>query len=163
MSYLEAMAEYQEEGRYLDRDLQRLSVHFEEIVQNMLEDRNQPKERFPEWVEIVPESIFWLVKDDIYLGSIYIRHRLNWHLEKWGGHVSFLIRPSKRNQGFGKKLLQKGIPAINALGIEKALMTIAPDNTPALRIAEFCGAVLEDTTQATDKFPERRRYWLDCT
>ncbi len=109
----------------------------------------------------MPETSLWLVKGDKYIGSFNIRHRLNWHLEKWGGHVNFIIRPSMRGKGFGKKILQKGLPIVNYLGIERALFTIAPESSCAARILEFCGAELEDETPATEQFPARKRYWVN--
>ena len=162
-SYISAMKEYHAEKRFLDREIPYLNNQFSVFVENMNEDRGQPNERFPDWVERVPETVLWLMKDNTYYGSLYIRHRLNWHLEKWGGHVSFVIRPTKRGQGFGKKILQKGIPAINAVGIDKALITIDPNDTAGIRIAECCDAEYYDTTPETDRFPSRMRYWLNCS
>lgn len=68
-----------------------------------------------------------------------------------------------REKGFGKKILQKSMPAMAHLGIDRALLTPAPDNHAGIRIIEFCGGELEDETPQTDKFPARKRYWLDCT
>jgi predicted acetyltransferase len=68
-----------------------------------------------------------------------------------------------RSKGFGKKLLQKAIPYIAYNGIDTALLTVDPKNTAANRIVQFCGGELEDTLPATGRFPERHRYWLDCT
>ena len=74
-----------------------------------LEKLNTPDQvaydKYQDWVEPVPETVLWLVKDNHYIGTLSIRHRLNWHLEKWGGHVHYKVRPSLRNKGFGKKML----------------------------------------------------------
>ena len=66
-----------------------------------------------------------------------------------------------RNKGFGKKILQKGLPIVNYLGIERALFTIAPDNHSAKHVIEFCGGTLEDEVPATEQFPARMRYWIN--
>ena len=84
-------------------------------------------------------------------------------LEKWGGHINFVVRPSMRDKGFGKKILQKGMPYICYVGIDRALVTVSPKNKAAIQIIEFCGGQMEDETTETDKFPARRRYWLDCS
>src|SRR5690606_20234669 len=97
-----------------------------------------------------------------YIGSLNIRHRLNWHLEKWGGHINFIIRPSMRGKGFGKKLLQKGIPCASYLGIERALITLDPRHNAAAHIVKLCGGKYQDTTPETNQFPPRKRYWLPC-
>jgi len=162
-SYLEALKEYHAEGRYKYQDIALLNANFEEFIKEMRSEKGYPHQPYQDWVEPVPETIVWLVKDKAYLGSVDIRHRLNWHLEKWGGHVHFNIRPSMRGKGFGMKILQKAIPIVNYIGIDKALITLAPNDKAAIRIIEGCGGIFEDETQATDKFPAMRRYWLDCS
>lgn len=160
--YLEALKEYHAEGRYLHQDIDRLSVDFETFIKEMRAEKGYPHQPYQDWVEPVPETIVWLVKDGKYIGTVDIRHRLNWHLEKWGGHVHFNIRPSMRGKSYGTKILKKAAPIINYLGIDKALITVRPDDEAAIRIVESCGAEFEDETTATDKFPAMRRYWLDC-
>ncbi len=162
-SFLEAMHEYQAEGRYDFIDLNAMQTNFEKFIKDINNKDLHLHKPFEDWIEPVPETIVWLVKEHKYIGSINIRHRLNWHLEKWGGHTNFIIRPSMRGKGFGKKILQKAMPAMAHLGIESALITPKPNNLPAIRVIEFCGAKLQDETDATDRFPNRRRYWLDCT
>ena len=162
-SYLEALQEFHAEKRYTHQDITALNVDFDEFIKQISTERGYPHQPYQDWVEPVPETIVWLVKDDQYIGTVDIRHRLNWHLEKWGGHVHFNIRPSMRGLGFGMKILKKAIPIINYLGIDKALITVKPNDEAAIRIIEACGGKFEDETQSTDKFPTMRRYWLDCT
>lgn len=160
-SLLEALTEFHAEGRYCFLKHEKLRDDFENIIKG-LSARQGPMHRpFPSWAEPVPETELWLVKGHKYIGSIQIRHRINWHLEKWGGHVNFFIRPSMRGKGFGKKMLQKAIPYMLHLGIEKALLTCEPENKAAQAVIEFCGGKYQDTLPATDKFPKRMRYWLD--
>jgi predicted acetyltransferase len=162
-SFLEALDEFHGEGRYLFVDRAKIEPKFESFIDEIRTGKRHLHKPYADWVEPVPETILWLVKDDQYIGTLNIRHRLNWHLEKWGGHVNFIIRPSMRRKGFGKKILQKGMPFVAYLGIDKALITLAPENKSAIKIVEFCGGVLQDETPATDKFPARLRYWLDCS
>lgn len=162
-SFLKALAEYHAEGRRLYNDLDRVAGDFPAYVTALRAERGYPHQPFQDWVEPVPETVLWLVKDEEYIGTADIRHRLNWHLEKWGGNIHFAIRPSMRGKGFGKKILTKAKPFANYLGIERALITVAPDNIPAIKVVEFCGATLRDQTPETEQFPARLRYWLDCT
>ena len=161
--YLEALEEYHKEGRYLYQNIDTLKADFKKFIKELRTDKGYPHQPYQDWVDPVPETVVWLVKDNQYIGTVDIRHRLNWHLEKWGGHIHFNIRPSMRGKGFGVKMLKKAMPIINYLGIDKALITIEPDNKAGIHIVEACGAVFEDETAATDKFPAMRRYWLDCT
>ena len=164
-SYLKALDEFHDEGRYMflsDEELQN-DESFESFVNDINEGRQHLHKPHADWVEPVPETALWLVKEDQFIGTLNIRHRLNWHLEKWGGHINFVIRPSMRGKGFGKKILQKGMPFACYLGIERALLTVNQDNKAAIRIVEFCGGKLEDETSGTERFPPRLRYWLDCS
>ena len=161
--YLDALREYHAEGQYTHQDIGTLKGDFDAFVKELNTEKGYPHQPYQDWVEPVPETIVWLVKDGKYIGTVDIRHRLNWHLEKWGGHVHFNIRPSMRGKGYGQKILKKSMPIINYLGIDKALITIAPGDETAIHIVESCGGEFEDETTATDKFPAMRRYWLDCT
>ena len=160
-SYLEALGEYHNEGRYKFLDVHELEDNFENFINDLNEGNRYIHKPYADWVEPVPETALWLVKNDKYVGSLNVRHRLNWHLEKWGGHINFVIRPSMRGKGFGKKILQKGLPIAEYLGIEEALLTITPDSTSAGRVIESCGGEFEDETQATEQFPARKRYWIN--
>ena len=162
-SYIEALHEYHAEGRYKFLDPDEISKTFEKFVSDLNAGKRHLHKPYADWVEPVPETALWLVKEDRYIGSFNIRHRLNWHLEKWGGHINFVIRPSMRGKGFGKKILQKGLPIANYLGIERALFTIDKDNKSAIHVLEFCGGELEDETSATEQFPARLRYWVNTT
>lgn len=161
-SFLEALKEFQAEGRYKFLKYEEIERDFDKFVTDINEGRRHMHKPYADWVEPVTETVLWMVKDGDFIGIFNVRHRLNWHLEKWGGHINFLIRPSMRGKSFGKKILQKGIPYACYLGIDKALITVDPNNKSAQRIIEHCGGVLENETQATDKFPARKRYWLDC-
>ncbi|MAY99267.1 MAG: GNAT family N-acetyltransferase [Micavibrio sp.] len=162
-SYLEALAEFHEEGRYLKKKIDTISEDFDTYVELLHQDKGHPEEHFDSWTEEVPQTVLWFVKDMEYLGTLNIRHRLNWHLEKWGGHITFVIRPSKRGLGFGRKILQKGLPIANALGLDRALLTVPTENEKAQQIVEFCGGELQDTTSETENFKACHRYWIDCT
>lgn len=162
-SFLEALREFHQEGRYKHLDVEELRTNFKSFVEMMRTERGKPHHPFQEWVEPVPETVLWFVKDNQYLGTVDIRHRLNWHLERWGGHLHFILRPSMRNKGFGSKMIYKTIPFANYLGIEKALITIDPENQTLIEVIESCGGQFEDELAATKQFPARRRYWLDCT
>ena len=162
-SYLEALKEFQAEGRYTFLDIDHVRDNFEDFIRKVNDGKKHLHKPYADWVEPIPETVLWLVKDREFIGTLNIRHRLNWHLEKWGGHVHFVIRPSIRGKGFGKKILKKAIPIINYLGIDKALLTVSPDNAAGIKIIESCGGKFEDETSETEQFPAMRRYWLDCT
>jgi predicted acetyltransferase len=162
-SFLEALREYHEESHYLFYDYNYVAGNFEKFINDLATEKGTPHKEYQDWAEPVPETVLWLVKDGHYIGTVEIRHRLNWHLEKLGGNIHFTIRPSMRGRGFGKKILQKALPYAANLGMDKALITVSPDNSAANRIVEFAGGKFEDETPETGRFPARYRYWIDCT
>ena len=161
-SFLEALSEFHAEDRYSFLNIEALSQEFDQFIEDINSGQRHLHKPFANWVEPVPETILWFVKGDHYIGSFNIRHRLNWHLEKWGGHLNFVIRPSMRGKGFGKKLLQKGLPCAYYLGIDKALITLDPNHTATEHIIDLCGGEFQDETPQTDQFPARKRYWIAC-
>lgn len=162
-SYLEALEEFHAEGRYQFIRLDEIKANFGEFVDDLNNGRRHQHKPHEDWVEPVPETALWMVKEREFIGAFIIRHRLNWHLEKWGGHLSFVIRPSMRGKGFAKKILQKGMPFVCYLGVDRALITVEPQNAAAIRVIEFCGGEFQDETPETQQFPARKRYWLDCS
>ncbi len=161
-SFLDALAELQAEGRYAFLDADEVAADFGAFVERLRTGQRHVHHPHPDWVQPVPETTLWMVKGTDFLGTINIRHRLNWHLERWGGHMNFAVRPSWRGKGFGKKLLRKALPAAAQLGIERALLTVRPENAPAVATIKACGGVFEDATEATERFPARERYWIAC-
>src|SRR3989344_8456793 len=94
------------------------------------------------------ESIFRLDScRNQYIGRLSIRHKLNDHLLKIGGHIGYDIRPSKRSRGYGTAILRLGLPKAKELRIERALLTCNENNIASLKIIEKAGGVLESKVQ----------------
>lgn len=159
-SFLEALREYHAEGNYTYLKMNDLEKNFSKFVKELQAEKGYPHQPFQDWVEPVPETVLWLVKDKEYIGSVDIRHRLNWHLEKWGGHIHIIIRPGRRKKGYGHRALKMALSYANHLGLDKVLLTVSPDNDKAIKAIEEAGGELQDETKATDQFPRRKRYWL---
>ena len=160
-SYLAALDEFHAEGQLLFEDRIKLAQDFESYVRSITPDDHMPTRPLPDWAEPVPETIFWLVKDGIYLGTLVLRHRLNWHLEKYGGSISYIIRPTARHKGFGQKILKRGLMAAQSMGIAKVLLTCTPDNDASRSVIESIGGTMHDEVGATDSHPAQLRYWID--
>jgi predicted acetyltransferase len=103
----------------------------------------------------VPSTELWLVDGEVYLGRVSIRHALTEHLRRIGGHIGYVIRPSRRREGHGTRILQLALPHAHALGIDPALVTCDSDNIASRKIIEAAGGVL-DTSIDVDKL----RFWV---
>lgn len=102
----------------------------------------------------VPQSTWWLVDGDVYLGRISCRHRLNDWLAEFGGHIGYEVRPSARRQGHATTMLCDVLPQVQALGIDPALLTCDDTNVASRKVIEAAGGEFED--QRGDKL----RFWV---
>jgi predicted acetyltransferase len=105
--------------------------------------------------------MLWLIDKDEFIGRVQIRHELTEYLEKYGGHIGYYIRPTKRKMGFGNKILEMAINEAKKIGFEKVLLTCNDDNIGSWKIIEANGGVLEsvlDPEKEGEK--KKRRYWI---
>jgi hypothetical protein len=89
-SFRAALAEEQAEGNYLDLTPEGLPAH---IAALLARSHDVKPGR-------VPETVYWGVVDGEYIGRVSLRHVLNPHLEQWGGHIGYQVRPSRRGRGY---------------------------------------------------------------
>jgi predicted acetyltransferase len=113
-----------------------------------------------ETVPKVPFSVFWLAEGDAFIGEASIRHELNAHLLREGGHVGYGIRPSRQRQGYGRLILALALEECRRLGLERALLTCLQDNVASARIIEANGGMLENVIEAPGGRGPLRRYWI---
>jgi predicted acetyltransferase len=156
-SYLEALREFQLEGRQRDISLEEIATDFGSFVQHLhtQADRTRIKPG------LVPSSEFWLVDGNDYLGMLRLRHELDEHLLQKGGHIGYAIRPSRRKQGYGKLILKYGLQQAKAFGFERVLLTCDQDNHSSRTIIESNGGVLENIIQVEGWPALVCRYWID--
>jgi predicted acetyltransferase len=109
----------------------------------------------------VASSTFWLVEGDDYIGSINIRHELTDWLLRFGGHIGYAIRPSRRRRGYGKLMCRLALDEARTIGLERVLITCDADNVGSRRIIEANAGVLEDEIPQPDRDVPKRRYWID--
>lgn len=110
----------------------------------------------------VPESTFWLVRNDnVIVGTSSLRHELNEHLRKVGGHIGFDIRPSERQKGYGTAILAFTLEKARELGLKRVLVTCDDDNIGSAKIIEKNGGILEDKYSNDELEQPKRRYWIE--
>ncbi|MEE2658171.1 MAG: GNAT family N-acetyltransferase [Candidatus Latescibacterota bacterium] len=120
------------------------------------------------------DRIFWLLDGDEYIGQTSIRPELGTpYLITYGGHIGYSIRPGRRRQGYGTRIL--------ALALEKCaetmdcvLVTCDADNLPSRRIIEANGGDYESSLvmdaairraegRGADEDVSKLRYWIDLS
>jgi len=163
-SFLEALAEYQAEGRHLElpadllADPVELSRYIAALTDGVARPgepdfylaalrREAPPEPYPDGY--VRQSVWWWVAGDEYLGRLSIRHSLTPHLLYEGGHIGFEVRPSARRRGHATAMLAAALPLAAALGVDPARLDCDAGNTASRRVIEKNGGVLDEERDGT--------------
>lgn len=156
-SFLDALMEYQKEEvikmhnryeHYNNLNINLLKKNFQSYINKELD-----KEKgigLPEGY--VPESVFWLINENEFIGKINIRHRLTDSLKKIGGHIGYDIRPSERSKGYGKEMLRLALIEAKKLGINEVLITCNFDNIPSRKVIESNGGIFQSQEESKLKF-----------
>lgn len=156
-SFLDALAEYHQEGRYLIFDQAELRRDFPGFIQRLAAYARG--EGLP--ADFVPMSDFWLIDHDEFIGRVSLRHRLNASLTQLGGHIGYDIRPSKRGKGYGTRILALALPKARELGLQRALVTCDETNIGSRKIIEANGGVLQNVVEIEGREPRVCRYWIE--
>ena len=109
----------------------------------------------------VPQRTFWLVdRNNKTLGAVRVRHPLNERLLQYGGHIGYYIRPAERGKGYGTKALQLALEQIRRLGVDRALLTVHPDNLASQRVVLANRGVLDGQGMDPLTGTLANRYWI---
>lgn len=156
-SFLEALAECHAEGRHLELPAERLSdpdefSRFVAALRAGVERPGEPDFYLAElrgeappvpWPDgYAPQSVYWWLAGDEFIGRVNIRHRLTPHLMIEGGHIGFEVRPSARRMGHATAMLAAALPLAAALGIDPARLDCDEDNPASRRVIEKNGGHL---------------------
>ena len=158
-SYLAAVRELQGEGRRLDSNIRFLAEHFAAYIQRSLNENDRSKLVSGR----VPNSDFWLIDNDEFVGRLNLRYQLNAELLKVGGHIGYEVRPSRRKQGYGTYMLRLGLEKAKAAGIHRVLVTCDENNIGSKKIIEHNGGQLENAIAIDGSSVKKLRYWIDVS
>ncbi len=101
------------------------------------------------------QFIYWLSVNNILVGIIKIRPRLDNALLIQGGHISYSIAPSFRGKGYGTLILNEGIKILSKYNVKKVLVTVNEENLISRKVIEKnCGKL-------QDIFNKHCRYWIE--
>ncbi len=79
-----------------------------------------------------PSTAYWYTSGPHYIGTLVIRHRL---LEgRVGGHIGYHVVHPWQHRGHATRMLAEGLRLAADLGIERALLTVAPENAWSRRV-----------------------------
>jgi predicted acetyltransferase len=110
---------------------------------------------------VLPYEDFWLMEDDSWIGLLTVRLQLNEQFLHSGGHIGYVVRPSKRRKGYGRALLRLGLDKARERGLERVLLTCNQTNIASRKIIEANGGHFENAVVVTGQEDQKLRYWID--
>jgi len=112
-------------------------------------DSIEKHEALKQYPEYIPNSVYWILdqESDKLIGVVIIRHRLRDENDK-NGHIFLIIRPNKRNMGYGTLAINFAITKCEELGIQNPTLETQSENINAIRMLENSGCV---KTQSYDE------------
>ncbi|HZE86594.1 MAG TPA: GNAT family N-acetyltransferase [Methylomirabilota bacterium] len=160
-SFIQAVKEYHAVDSDDRKDIYELKVeelqnNFPSYISKLLSE-SQGK-NLPEGY--VPQTTYWLIDNNEFIGRVSIRHSLTEHLLKEGGHIGYDVRPSKRKMGYGTKILELSLSKAKKLGIHKILVTCNETNIGSKKIIEANGGIFEDHLELDEGKLAKLRYWI---
>jgi predicted acetyltransferase len=109
----------------------------------------------------VPSTFLFAFSGPTIVGRVSIRHALTPYLERFGGHIGYVVVPEYRRRGYATAILRQSLQiARRTVGLTRVLVTCDDDNIGSIRVIEKNGGVLEDTVAGADGGTPKRRYWI---
>ncbi len=158
-SYLAALREFQADGERIEWNVEYLERHFPAHIQE-LRNLSNPQKVKPKHV---PSAIYWLIDEDGFAGQASLRYELNDWLRRYGGHIGYGIRPSKRRQGYGRQVLALMLNKARQRGLARVLVTCDEDNIGSRKIIEYNGGKLENAVVQEGIAARKLRFWIDIS
>lgn len=135
--------------------LTRIDYHYFDLYMNNIEKLEQTKTKVPSLVYFCLDTT-----QNIFLGAVTIRLQLTNELLFRGGHISDGIRPSKRNQGYGKILVKLAIEECKKLNIKDILMVCEKNNIASVKTILNNNGKLENEYKVENTNITIQRYWI---
>ncbi|PTK92646.1 GNAT family N-acetyltransferase [Staphylococcus gallinarum] len=118
--------------------------NFETLVHELADNKSRNSE--------IDNTTLFLIDENEIIGAANIRHDLNDHLKRVGGHIGYGVRKKHRGKGYGNKLLKKSLDYLSRIGVQEALVTCDESNKASAAVIKHNGgeeiepALLDDGT-----------------
>jgi predicted acetyltransferase len=103
---------------------------------------------------------FWAIMDNEVVGRLGLRLELNEGLEKFGGHIGYITRPSFRRRGIASKMLELCLQTQYAKNISKILLTCDLDNEISEKTIIKNGGQFFDIVELENR-GNKKRFWIN--
>lgn len=110
---------------------------------------------------VLPFEDFWLMEDDTWIGLLTLRSHINEQFLHSGGHIGYVVRPTRRRSGYGTALLSLGLDKARERGLDRVLLTCNETNTASRKIIEANGGRFENAVDVEGQADKKLRFWID--
>ena len=94
----------------------------------------------------IPTSSYLLVENNEIIGHIFIHHLIDLEvLREYEGHIGYGIRPSKRNQGYGTRMLSLALEKCKDLCLKEVFLSCKKDIS--VRVSKNSSNPLNETEE----------------
>lgn len=108
----------------------------------------------------VPHTMLYAFVRGEIVGRLSVRHTLNEHLRRRGGHIGYAVAPRFRRRGYATEIVRQGLEYCWGLGLSEVMVTCSDTNVPSYRVIEHFGGQLEDRIWDDVDHEWIRRYWI---
>lgn len=164
-SYIEALREgyyFGVQPKKSEEQIQAIEADPQAFLDEFFRIKTEPV-TFPDGTVLprVPDSKFWYMDGNNFIGEISIRHHLNEKLNITGGHIGYGTRPSEQGKGHATNMLHQSLAFCrNELKLNRILLTVDDTNLPSIKVIEKNGGVLENIVTSIFNGKPARRYWI---
>ncbi|MFQ5661835.1 MAG: GNAT family N-acetyltransferase [Candidatus Paceibacteria bacterium] len=109
----------------------------------------------------VAHTVYWLVANKKYIGTLSLRKKLNKKLRIRGGNIGYAIRPSERKKGYGTEILRLGLLKARTQGFKRIRIDCRENNPASRKIIEANGGVFIEKTNIKGQGLQSLRYYID--
>lgn len=108
----------------------------------------------------VPHTMLYAFLDGKIIGRVSVRHTLNDHLRKRGGHIGYAVAKTYRGKGYATEMVRQILDYCKKINLTSIMVTCADDNIPSWKIIEKFHGKLEDRVWDEEDKEMIRRYWI---
>lgn len=119
-----------------------------EVFKNYLE--NQLARKYQNISEYdTPTRIYIMYVNNIPVGYIGLRTKIDEQWKKWSGNFYYAIRMSERKKGYGTKILKLALDEFKKLGFKEIYGQSSDGNIASAKVIENNGGILKEEIDGT--------------
>jgi predicted acetyltransferase len=111
----------------------------------------------------IPENLprtytYWCIEENKLIGEIQLRPFLSEAEAKRWGHLAYAVRHSKWNNGYGTKILEKGLEKAREFQIKNVYIACREDNLGSIKVITKNNGGLVDKIISDEGIPNNLYY-----